>query len=206
MDASQTTAGDEIPPGTEVIEVHVSELRQLFNSMDPSPFQDKDLDVDAVEFIVDWAKELPPNKPLALRVHLDKPVVSPEMGRDLREAVHRFFANRSMHARQRLRELFRIGWRSLLIGLAFLTVCLVTGNWIAKTWPDSRATAIAREGLVIGGWVAMWRPLEIFLYGWWPIRRDRRLADRLSAMAVRIVCPAALRNENVPVAVPAMAR
>ena len=60
MAAGQTTAGDEVPPGTEVIEVHLSELGQIFNSMDPSPFHEKDLDGDAEEFIVGWAKELPP--------------------------------------------------------------------------------------------------------------------------------------------------
>ena len=43
-----------------------------------------------------------------------------------------------------------------------------------------------REGLVIGGWVAMWRPLEVFLYDWWPIRAEIRLFDRLSEMPVRI--------------------
>jgi hypothetical protein len=32
----------------------------------------------------------------------------------------------------------------------------------------------------------MWRPLEIFLYDWWPIRAERRLFDRLAAMPVRI--------------------
>ena len=42
----QTYAGDEILSDTDVIEVHVSELGQIFNSMDPSPFHDKDLDVE----------------------------------------------------------------------------------------------------------------------------------------------------------------
>jgi len=27
-----------------------------------------------------------------------------------------------------------------------------------------------RESLLVGGAVAPWRPLEIFLYDWWPIR------------------------------------
>jgi hypothetical protein len=45
---------------------------------------------------------------------------------------------------------------------------------------------IARENLTIGGWVSMWRPLEIFLYDWWPIRSEARLSDRLAAMPVRI--------------------
>jgi hypothetical protein len=44
-----------------------------------------------------------------------------------------------------------------------------------------------REGFVIGGWVAMWRPLEIFLYDWWPIVVQRRLYERLSGLDVRVL-------------------
>jgi len=33
----------------------------------------------------------------------------------------------------------------------------------------------------------MWRPMELFLYDWWPIRAEARLADRLTAMPVRVV-------------------
>ena len=47
--------------------------------------------------------------------------------------------------------------------------------------------SLVRESIVIGAWVALWRPLEIFLYDWWPIRAEARLYDRLSAMPVRIV-------------------
>jgi hypothetical protein len=32
----------------------------------------------------------------------------------------------------------------------------------------------------------MWRPLEVFLYDWWPIRADIRLFDRLANMPVRL--------------------
>jgi hypothetical protein len=45
---------------------------------------------------------------------------------------------------------------------------------------------VLRESLLIGGWVAMWRPLEVFLYDWWPIRAEARLYDRLAAMPVRL--------------------
>jgi len=46
---------------------------------------------------------------------------------------------------------------------------------------------LVKESLVIAGWVALWRPLEIFLYDWWPIRAEARLLDRLSEMSVRVV-------------------
>jgi hypothetical protein len=45
---------------------------------------------------------------------------------------------------------------------------------------------LLRESLLIGGWVAMWRPLEIFLYDWWPIRAEARLYDRLGEMPVKL--------------------
>jgi hypothetical protein len=67
-----SAAGDAIPPKCSVIEVHVGELKQLFNAIDPSPFRDKDLDPKAEEFIVGWAKDLPRDATLALVVDLDR--------------------------------------------------------------------------------------------------------------------------------------
>jgi hypothetical protein len=46
---------------------------------------------------------------------------------------------------------------------------------------------LLRESLLIGGWVAMWKPLEIFLYDWWPIVGERRLYDRLGKIKVQII-------------------
>ena len=37
----------------------------------------------------------------------------------------------------------------------------------------------------------MWRPLEIFLYDWWPVRSDQRLLERLARMQVRLELPVA---------------
>ena len=45
---------------------------------------------------------------------------------------------------------------------------------------------ILRESLTIGGWVAMWQPMLIFLYDWWPILDERQLFDRLSRSEVRL--------------------
>jgi hypothetical protein len=57
---------------------------------------------------------------------------------------------------------------------------------IANMLHGRRLGEVLRESLLIGGWVAMWRPTELFLYEWWPIRSEARLFDRLSVMPVRI--------------------
>ena len=180
------SAGDPIPSNCQVIEVHVAELHRLFNAIDPTPFRQRDLDPDAEDFIVGWAREVPADAPLALVVHLDRPAGLPEEPAILRDAIREFFGQRAQVSRRRLRQLFRRGRISLVIGITFLTVSLLLGDIIARLLGDERVGGILRESLLVGGWVAMWRPLEVFLYDWWPIRADSRLADRLSAMPVRI--------------------
>jgi hypothetical protein len=85
-----------------------------------------------------------------------------------------------------LRQLFRRGRISLAIGLAFLASSIAIGDALASYFQGTGWGEILRESLLIGGWVAMWRPLEVFLYDWWPIREKARLFDRLSAMPVKI--------------------
>jgi hypothetical protein len=182
----RSSAGDALPQDCKAIEVRVAELRQLFNAIDPSPFRQRDLDPRAEQFIIDWASDLPMSSPWALVVHLDRPVGRADEAAALREAIHEYFEQRVVAARRRLRELFRRGRISLVIALAFLTASIVVGDAIARYLEESRVGEVIREGFLIGGWVAMWRPLEVFLYDWWPIRAEGRLLQRLSAMPVRI--------------------
>ena len=183
---ASSSAGDALPQRCQVIEIRVAELRQLFNAIDPSPFRQRDLDPRAEEFIVDWARDLPMDKPWALVVHLDRPAGRPDEAAALREAIHEYFGQRVVASRRTLRELFRRGRISLVIALAFLTASIAVGDAVAGYLGDGRLGEVIREGFLIGGWVAMWRPLEVFLYDWWPIRAEGRLLQRLSTMPVRI--------------------
>ena len=170
----------------ELIEVRVAELQRLFNAMDPSPFRERDLDPDAEEFIESWAREAPRRASLALLVEVDRAPGLTDEPAALRETIHKFFNHRAQVSRTRLHELLRIGRTSLLVGTVFLAAAVGLGDLVASSMHGQRLGELLREGLVICGWVAMWRPLEIFLYGWWPIRAQARLYDRLGAMPVRI--------------------
>ena len=185
--ADGQSAGDPIPPRCEVIEIHVAELKQLFNTLDPSPFHQRDLDPRAEEFIVSWAREAPGSAPLALLVYLDRPPGFATEAAVLRDAIRQFFSGRSEASKRRLRRLFGVGRISLVIGIVFLALSVALGGVVESALEGSRLGVLLREGLLIGGWVAMWRPIEIFLYDWWPIRAEAKLFDRLSAMPVRIV-------------------
>lgn len=169
------------------IEVRLRELAQLFNSMDPSPFLDRDLDADAEEFIVSWAREHPADHEFDLVIHLATPP-PPERGAVVEEAMHHYFGNRAHLKTLEFRRLLRLGRMTLLVGLLFLGSCLVLAGIATKFWPGTFGN-IVREGLTIAGWVAMWRPLQIYLYDWWPLRDERRILERLARMRVRLVLP-----------------
>ena len=165
------------------VEVHLDNLRQFFNSMDPSPFYEKDLDPDAEHFIVSWAEEFPLADSVSLVLHVDVPDAAAEAPR-VELAVHGHFHNQMRLARLEFRQLMRTGSRSLAIGLGVLSVSLVLSGMLGER--AGTLAGIARQSLLIGGWVAMWQPMQICLYGWWPLLRRRRVYEKLAHMPVHI--------------------
>lgn len=180
------SSGDAIPAGSHIIKVRVTELRQLFNAIDPSPFRERDLDPRAEAFIVEWAGDLPRDAPWALLVHVERSAGRLDEAAVLGDAIHQYFRERVASAARRLRALFRRGRISLVIALAFLSASIAVGDALASFFGEGRFAEVLREGFLIGGWVAMWRPLEVFLYDWWPIRAEIGVFERLSAIPVRI--------------------
>jgi len=152
--------------------------------MDPSPFHERDLDDDAEEFIVGWAREFPRRDPVSLVVHVNQLPAHADAEHLLETAVHNYFAYRAKLNRLEFRYLLKQGRTSLIIGLTFLAVCMITSQLLRRQ--EETLSIVIREGLIIAGWVAMWRPMEIFLYEWWPLLRKGRLYEKLSRMRVEV--------------------
>src|SRR5262249_9378678 len=174
---------DNIPATATKIEINLSRLPQLFNSLDPSPFLERDLDQDAEEYIVGSAEEASLQHPLALVIHLPADQLPAQGLPNLREAIHNYFAYRRDLEDRRLRLLFRDGRIALFIGLTFLFCCMLLRE-LANSFGNATASDIFGEGTLIIGWVERWRPLEIFLYEWVPIRRRCRILAKLAEMPV----------------------
>lgn len=176
--------------GVALIELRLESLRQLFNVFDPSPFHRKDLDRDAEDYIVGALRELGP-MPARLVLHLPAGEAGTEDAGSLGGAIRNFFAFQAQITARDLRLELRRGRDSLLIGLCFLAVCLLLRHFALSAWGGAVAGVVA-EGLLIAGWVALWRPLEIYLYDWWPYRRRLMVYRRLAEIAVDV------RPESAP--------
>ncbi len=180
-----------MPTEAATIQVRIHELRQLFNTIDPSPFRERDLDPDCEEFIVAWARELPRDETLRIEIHVDRERPPALSLADVVAAVHSHFARAASLQALRRRRMLREVRLSLAIGLAALIVCIGTAT-LAPLKALGTPGEILRESLVIAGWVVMWHPLEVLLYGLWPVVRERRLLERLAAADVELVTPADL--------------
>jgi hypothetical protein len=167
--------------------LRVREIDQLFNSMDPTPFLNKDLDPAAEVFIESWASTFPARSCFHLTIHLEH--WPPEEARIelLTKAIHNHFGYKSELAREELNSFLRQGRVSLIIGIGFVSLCLLLADMIGNLGAKSVHYNIARESLTIVGWVAMWRPLQIFLYDWWPLHRQIRLYESLSSAQVKVI-------------------
>src|SRR5687767_2451017 len=167
------------------VELHLREIAQLFDSLDPCPFYERDLDPDAEEYIVASVRELRDRAVDTIVVHVDQPGGQADQPQVVEQSIRRHFVRKARLASQELRSLVRRGWISLVIGLAFLATLGVASEAALSAW-DGPLAGVVGESLLIGGWVAMWKPLEIFLYDWWPIVARRALLRRLSEAAVRV--------------------
>ena len=169
-----------------VIEIKLNTPEQLLNSFDPSPFHSRDLDDRAADYIIDSAEEADSGGPLALVIELPGDQAMRELSMDLPLALRNSFRFRARQARLQLRDQFRLGRLSLAIGLAVLGLCTLVIHLLELSVAQSTFAQMMEQGLFILGWVALWRPLEIFLYDWWPLARRIRLLERLSDAKVEI--------------------
>ncbi len=173
-------------PPVHQIELRIAKLSELFNSMDPTPFHHRNLDADAEDFLENWALEFPQNSHFRIIVHIE------QMPQDdptslVTEAIHNYFEYKSTRSTHHLRQLLLEGRASLLIGLAFLTMCLLGADILGAAFVNNTFLRLLKESLLIGGWVAMWRPMQIFLYEWWPIIRKGRIYRNLARAMVHVV-------------------
>lgn len=168
--------------GRWCIDLKLKTARHLFDNRDPAPFRERELDAEAVEYILGSVAELGQG-PLSLVLTFEEADASlpPEVVRDaiaaqLRYEIEKAGTRLTTHWR-RTRYLLGVG---LTVLVAFLSLAELSSHRLS----EGPLRQILREGLVITGWVAMWRPLEALLYDWWPLIRHRRRLTQLAAAQI----------------------
>jgi hypothetical protein len=175
-----------IDQGKACIDIKVRSARQLFDGRDPAPFRERDLDEDAVEYVLGAVQDLPPRSDVKLVIWIAEEPTELLTVATIEQAVRAHFGHVVESLERRTRQHVRQGQVALLVGLSVLAVFLSLAE-LTPMLPSGHLGPIVREGLVITGWVAMWRPLELLLYDWWPLVRQRRDAARILGAEVVVI-------------------
>jgi len=165
------------------IDIKIKKIGQLFNSFDPSPFLEKDLDDDAFEYIVSSVSEHPITTKQKIVLHIPTNQRAKLSEIEIRRAIHNFFEYKQILAERMIKLKIKEGQLSFIVGITFLVICLGTGEYI-QSFANNTWTYIAVQGLVIGGWVAMWKPISEILYEWWPTWKEKRIYHKISEMDI----------------------
>ncbi|MGV8151022.1 MAG: hypothetical protein ACP5NV_04805 [Candidatus Woesearchaeota archaeon] len=166
----------------QLIEIKIKKISQLFNSFDPSPFLEKDLDDDAFEYIVASVEEHSLKTKQKIVIHIPQRELKKIPEVEIRNAIHHHFSYRKKLAERSVRHKIEEGQLSFIVGITFLVVCLVASKLVFTG--DGLLSNILQEGLIIIGWVAMWKPISNILYDWWPLYKEKRIYEKISNMTI----------------------
>ncbi|HSH11595.1 MAG TPA: hypothetical protein VLA10_07395 [Ilumatobacter sp.] len=166
---------DELSEGP--IQVRVATVDHLFNRMDPAPLHERALNEEVADWIEEWAEDIDSKDPMEVEIT----VVDGRLeGREqaIATGLLSHFEYREWQTDRQLRKLLREGRVSLVIGLMALAGFNALSRLIGGS--SNPVIEVIHEGFAVLGWVSMWKPLEILLYDWWPIRHERRACGRLA--------------------------
>ena len=170
------------PVSAATVSVRVRNLAQLFNSLDASPFWDRDLDVQAAAFIEDEFRENAAAAAWHLHVHASE---GGDLAADLQPALEHYYTRMANSTEVRLREQLRLGRLALLGGVGIFLIAMSARTILTRV-ASHGLSPLLDEGLIILAWLALWRPIETLVYGWVPLYRERRLYLRLAAIQVTV--------------------
>ena len=172
------------------ITVRLDHPSQLFTTTSGDPFSGEPFLVSGMDWILD---ELSPHA-LGWRARtkttivLPKGSLDPSLANKTRVAVKRYC---QFKVRQNQHALVALRWqgvKALQMGIVFLAGCLFLSAFLSGTAlvPGFLGTLFS-NGLEIAGWVSLWRPIEIFLYEWWPYWRENQLYTHVMNMQIVVV-------------------
>lgn len=162
------------------IQVRVATVEHIFNPMDPTPLEERSLNPEVADWIEEWAEDLDKNDPITVEIHVaDGRFAGREQA--IVVGLHNHFEYREWQADRELRKLLRQGRFTLLVGIFAFAGFNAASRLIGSS---NVVVEVIHEGLAVLGWVALWKPLEILLFDWWPIRRELRACRRLAESTV----------------------
>lgn len=180
------------------IELVVFSFDQLFDKRDPNPFLKNDLDEDASDYIITSAEEIGVKKLGKLKIYV-KNSAETHNPRLIQKSIHKYFSYRLELNRRKIKKTLSTGYKSLAIGIVFLSFSVFLSRFIGDFDEKTLVNSFLKEGFLLLGWVSMWKPVNIFLYDWWPIMESQKVLSALSEVAIEFDFQKKFKPSNIKI-------
>jgi len=167
------------------IKLKLKDIRQFYNSFDPAPFRERDLDPKAVEYIVDCVKEHTLKTKISLLILVPNEQLNDELVSSVKSAIKTYFDAETNIIKRKFKRIIYQGRKAFMIGIFFLVAALSFSELINSHF-SGFLFRILSEGLFIASWVGLWYPISVFLYDWWPIVNERKVFEKIRDISVKI--------------------
>jgi len=170
---------------THDIHLELSDPRELFQAPELDPLAGQPYAEPGVERILNRIRPKP-GWPVRTTLRLPAAARSPDLEARVRAGLQQYSDIRVGQITHDIASLRQEGLATLWRGVLFLALCMFGSRILGepKFLPDIVARFLD-EGLIIAGWVALWYPLDALLYQHWPLKRERRLYERLRVMDLK---------------------
>ncbi|ANV25349.1 hypothetical protein ATN81_24330 [Agrobacterium pusense] len=167
----------------------LDDIRLLFHGPGIDPLGGRYHGLSGIDLIIRQLNHERRSHPrLRLEIVLPAPGISPDTVAHVEQSLASYCEAQAGQLRQKLHDIWLEARRALLTGSIFLAVCLLLSSVIDETCPFSPfLNRLFSESFLIVGWVAMWRPIELSLYEWWPFRHELRVYERIGKMPLSIM-------------------
>lgn len=172
----------------EQIVVELDQVDDLFTATSFAPLEGRFEPRTGMEQILDQAAARPLHNGDRLRLRLVIRQPTETTDTQIEAAVRGYCDAVIADRRLDVVQVRRTGRNALLLGLGFLAACMVLSTAVtaAGFLPDF-VRRLFGEGLVIAGWVGLWRPVEVLLFDARPSQRDIRLHRAIAAAEMDVL-------------------
>ena len=165
------------------IDLSIDYYRDVYNDWDFSPFRNRDLDKDLLEYLEECSHEIPFRSNLTLNFYLPKDIHDPDKEARSVSGLRNYFRYSQSRMTRRRRRHMKSFVLYVSFGICFLVLAYLMQNVVSTVL----LLNILPEGLFIGGWVLFWEAFSIAFFKIREVGRAIKIYERLADSTINYV-------------------
>jgi len=162
-----------------LIKIYTTKVEDLYEDFDKkSSFIKKDLKDNLKEYLYESAYEIG-NRPFKIQFYFEEKITE-DSSLKLHSSIQEYFSYLQFLKKKVMKENIKNSIIFSIIGFLLVFISFSLSIY------DKMYFKIISEGIMIGGWVALWEALATILVGWLPLRKELKIYNKIANAKIDI--------------------